>query len=652
MKNIQYLGEEMSSPMDGVGCENQERVQINLRKQLALAVRSIRWSYAIFWSISSKNPGVLEWFDGYYNRDIKTRKTVQAGEVNNDEQGLQRSEQLRELYESLLAGESDPQSKRPSAALSPEDLTDAEWYYLVCMSFTFNIGQGDSLPGRTLKKNQTIWISNAHQADNKAFSRSLLAKASKSSLTVVCFPHVGGIVEVGITEQVAEDPNLVQLMKTSVSEISIPFKVMDKSSSHVSENAGNDKDISSSKFDNDTLESHINPPAEVKIKSAVSPDNGSNGYETLKLPEEYYIEGINRVASQVQGDSLMEEDIASHFHNSVNSSDSISQNNGSEERICISNGKNTKSCLHEVQECKQKDMDCLDSQRENIHYHSILSNLLKSSHQLIHGAYFRNHNRDSSFTSWKKNKSICIQKPQTDTPQKLLKKVLLEVAKMHEGTFIRSMKDEKIESVGQQEAIKNEENLGLPEQKHREKMNDRFSILHSLVPTNGKMDKVSVLDGTIEYLMELKRRINELESHKEVNSKTRRKRSDSSERTSDNYGTVKESERRGHTRKTNVCEIDDVKHPSKRSLLGESSSYNISVNMIDKEILIDLKFPSRDGVFLEIMEVLSNFHLGCNAIQSTNNEGVLTVTLQSKPKGLTFPLTAKIKEALQRVLHN
>lgn len=84
----------------------------------------------------------MEWGDGYYNGDIKTRKTVQSMELNADQMGFQRSEQLRELYESLSAGETSPQAKRPSAALSPEDLSEAEWYYLVCMSFVFNIGQG------------------------------------------------------------------------------------------------------------------------------------------------------------------------------------------------------------------------------------------------------------------------------------------------------------------------------------------------------------------------------------------------------------------------------------------------------------------------------------------------------------------------------
>lgn len=125
------------------GAGNPEELpKKHLRKQLAATVRNIQWSYAIFWSISTRQQGVLAWSDGYYNGDIKTRKTTQPVEFKADQIALQRSEQLRELYESLLAGDNEQQSTRPSASLSPEDLTGTEWYYLVCMSFTFSPGQG------------------------------------------------------------------------------------------------------------------------------------------------------------------------------------------------------------------------------------------------------------------------------------------------------------------------------------------------------------------------------------------------------------------------------------------------------------------------------------------------------------------------------
>ena len=59
---------------------------------------------------------------------------------------LERSQQLRELYESLMTaghGEiTDPPTHRPSVALSPEDLTESEWFYLMCVSFSFLPGVG------------------------------------------------------------------------------------------------------------------------------------------------------------------------------------------------------------------------------------------------------------------------------------------------------------------------------------------------------------------------------------------------------------------------------------------------------------------------------------------------------------------------------
>ena len=59
----------------------------------------------------------LVWGDGYYNGSIKTRKTTHARELTSEEFGLQRSQQLQELYDNLSSaksGQQQPPSK-PSA---------------------------------------------------------------------------------------------------------------------------------------------------------------------------------------------------------------------------------------------------------------------------------------------------------------------------------------------------------------------------------------------------------------------------------------------------------------------------------------------------------------------------------------------------------
>ncbi|CAH2069149.1 unnamed protein product [Thlaspi arvense] len=204
-----------------------------LRKQLAIAVKSVQWSYAIFWSSSSTQSGVLEWGEGCYNGDMKKRKKKYEAHYRN---GLQRSKQLRKLYLCMLEGDStttistthdvddhsddgDHNCNGKNMMLSPDDISDEEWYYLVSMSYVFSPSQ--CLPGRALATGETIWLCNAQYAENKLFSRSLLAR-SASIQTVVCFPYLGGVIELGVTELISEDHSLLQHIKSCLLESSKP----------------------------------------------------------------------------------------------------------------------------------------------------------------------------------------------------------------------------------------------------------------------------------------------------------------------------------------------------------------------------------------------------------------------------------------------
>ncbi|ESQ37699.1 hypothetical protein EUTSA_v10029523mg [Eutrema salsugineum] len=202
-----------------------------LRKQLAIAVRSVQWSYGIFWSSSSTQSGVLEWGEGCYNGDIKKRKKRYEAHCKY---GLQRSKQLRKLYLCMLEGDSSTTThddhsdhncnSSTSMMLSPDDLSDEEWYYLVSMSYVFSPSQ--CLPGRALATGETIWLCNAQYAENKFFSRSLLAR------TVVCFPYSCGVIELGVTELISEDHSLLQHIKSCLLETSKPDNSLNNFSAH------------------------------------------------------------------------------------------------------------------------------------------------------------------------------------------------------------------------------------------------------------------------------------------------------------------------------------------------------------------------------------------------------------------------------------
>ncbi|XWS48921.1 hypothetical protein CRYUN_Cryun13aG0118400 [Craigia yunnanensis] len=632
------------------GVQNQERVPVNLKKQLALAVRNIQWSYAIFWSISARQPGVLEWGDGYYNGDIKTRKTVQAVELNADQLGLQRSEQLRELYESLSVGDSSPQARRPSAALSPEDLTDAEWYYLVCMSFVFNIGQG--LPGRTLSSGQPIWLCNAYYAESKLFSRSLLAK-SASIQTVVCFPFSGGVIELGVTELVLEDLSLIQHVKTSF--LDTPQTIVSNKSIPVAGRTGNSKDLACPALGPLTLDTKLSPLLGCEQLEMASPNDSSDGFKTNQPAEDsFMIEGIKGGASPVQSWQFMDEEFSNCVHHSLNSSDCISQtimDHGNVVPLCQGE-KDNDNGLHDVEEWNQTKLTSLDLHSDDLHYQTVLSALLKSSHQLIMGPHFRNSNQESSFVSWKKNGLVKSRKARDETPQKLLKKILFEVPLMHDKGLLESPEDNGVRNAAwRPEADEICGNHVFSERRRREKINERFFILKSLVPTNSKVDKVSILDDTIEYLQDLERRVEELKSCRkltELEARMKRKPQDHVERTSDNYGNNKITNGKKSSLNKRKA-FDEAEQEIDYVASKDGSADNITVSMKNKDFLIEFRCPWREGIFLEIMDALSILNLDCHSVQSSTTEGILSLTIKSKYKGSTVTKAGTVKQALQRV---
>ncbi|XP_012489943.2 transcription factor GLABRA 3 [Gossypium raimondii] len=623
--------------------KNQVGVPENLRKQLAVAVRSIQWSYAIFWSLSATQQGEIQWGDGYYNGDIKTRKTVQALELKADKIGLQRSEQLRELYESLLEGETD-QNKRPSAALSPEDLSDTEWYYLVCMSFVFTPGQG--LPGKAFANGETIWLCNAQYADSKIFSRSLLAK-SASIQTVVCFPYLGGVIELGVTELVPEDPNLLQHIKASLLDFSKP--VCSEKSTPAPHNADDDKDPICAKVDHEIvdlldLENLYSPAKEIKFDherfnelhesikedfNISSPDECSNGFEqNHQMDDSFMLEDVNGVASQVQSWHFMDEDFSI------------------QEKAAISSPKRgsvSHSHLKEFQQGNHTILSSLDLEvDDDLHYKRTVSAILSTSNWLIESPSFTTCGYKSSFIGWKKEGMENFHRPRLH--QNIFKKILFAVPLMHGGKCSLGKLENNIDATGHV----------LPEKRREE---EKFRVLRSIVPFIDEIDKESILKDTIKYLKELEARIEELESCKnsiEFEARPRRNCLDVVEQTSDNYENRKvDSVKKPWINKRKACDIDEGLHESgselNRTIPKDGLAPAVKVSIKELEVIIEIKCPCREFLLLDIMEAINNLHLDARTIQSCTLDGLVTLTLKSKFRGAAIAPAGMIKQALEKV---
>ncbi|KAI4303530.1 hypothetical protein MLD38_039144 [Melastoma candidum] len=611
--------------------ENEGGVAADLKRRLALAVRSIQWSYGIFWSISTRQPGVLEWGDGYYNGDIKTRKTIQSLDFDLDELGLRRSEQLRELYESLSTGGSSPQAKRPSAALSPEDLTDTEWYYMVCMSFVFDIGQG--LPGRTLAMNRSMWICDAPSADSKVFTRSLLAKVSLDDIgswlpffsrgfvlnevesghdiivlalqTVVCFPSQGGVVELGTTEQVQEDPSLIHLVRNSFLEILNPIASQRFAAHHGSE--------------------ELQSVPIIGVLGDISPCSSSDVFEPATLPKGLYsVEGANAKASR--GESL--QHIDDDLSNCLNASDSVSE-------ALLEHSP----LLEDGESLEFSELVMLDDPTNN-HYHNVLAAVSRASSRLIMGRHFQKCSRASSFSHWMKGEFSSSQITGSRTAQRLLKKILFEVPRMYERGMAASADSGHKNTILRQEVDDDfVVNHTLSERRRREKINERLAVLKSMIPLADKIDKVSALDETIEYVRELERRVEELESCRlvaEGGLRPKRKSLDQVGRTSSNCCPSERLE--SQKRKTSDTDGNET----------DFASSALTVRLNEGNVLIEMRCASREGLLLDIISITNNLQLETHSVRSSTVEGILSLTIFSKLMGTTAVSAAAIKRALER----
>lgn len=629
--------------------QSKKMVPDNMKKQLALAVRSIHWSYAIFWTDSTTQPGMLSWGEGYYNGDIKTRKTSQGVELNSDQIGLQRSEQLRELFKSLKTAEISPQTKRPSAALSPEDLTDAEWYYLVCMSFIFNIGQG--LPGRTLAKGQPIWLNSAHSADCRVFSRSLLAK-SASIETVVCFPFMEGVIELGTTEQVSEDLSIIHQIETSFLN-SLHVNVPNKSGATLK--SRDQEDLAYVSFDHNAYNVELTPEVGYDIANTTSPNGSSNALQANQpLHETFMVERITSGTSQVQSWQVMDDELSNCVHNSMNSSDCISQTLASPEKIAFTPKCNNPSdpCARDLQKYNNPKMTVVDPRSDDWHYQRVLSTLLKSSDQLLMGVHLQKLHQESSFVSWRKGGPVDCQWPRTGTSQKLLKKVLFEVPQMHLDGLHESQEENDYKEGMRVEADEIGMNHVMSERRRRAKLNERFLTLRSMVPSITKDDKVSILDDAIEYLKKLERRIKVLEAQRgvtDIETETRRLPQDMVERTSDHYFSKSNNGKKPVAKKRKVSGVDETGREINSDVPKGSYANDVTVSTSDNEIVIEMKCPSRAGKLLEIMEAVNSFNVDFNSVQSTEADGNLYLTIKSVFTRPSIATAKRIKQALQKV---
>ncbi|KAM7253854.1 hypothetical protein ACFE04_031536 [Oxalis oulophora] len=671
-----------------------------LQSMLQAAVQSVHWTYSIFWQFCPQQ-GILVWADGYYNGAIKTRKTIQPMEVSSEEASLQRSQQLRELYDSLSAGETNQPARRPCAALAPEDLTESEWFYLMCVSFSFPPAVG--LPGKAYARRQHAWLVGANETDKCPNTGNVLPPIPSPLIeTVLCIPHLDGVVEVGTTEKVEEDLDLVQHIKTVfANHHNNPLPPKPALSEHSTSNPATTSSDRPPRF--------YSPPIPSVYAAVEPPTDNTNNQELGEDIEDEEDEedeeeddddsdseaqtGGRTGGSTAEASELMQlempEDIrlgspddASNNLDSDFNMLAVSQNPvvvGNQQRVDSFRGESTRGSSWQQMLLQQETLTTSnnhlqlppgpplnDLSQEDTHYSRTVSTILQNQPTgwMDTSSSYMAYSSQSAFSKWTshvEHHHILQTTPLEGTSQWLLKYILFSVPFLHnkyrDENSPKSRDGDNAAASRFRKGTPQDElsaNHVLAERRRREKLNERFIILRSLVPFVTKMDKASILGDTIEYVKQLRKKIQDLEDDQRSrlieDTPAQAQRSNATNSSKDQrsgltsvvdrarVGPSSELEPGSDRRKLRIVEgscggakSKTVDSPPPVSHVEEVETM-VEVSIIERDALLELQCRYREGLLLDIMQMLRELGIEATVIQSSLNDGVLVAELRAKVK--------------------
>eukprot|EP01018_Ginkgo_biloba_P029129 Gb_19402 [translate_table: standard] len=299
-----------------------------------------------------------------------------------------------------------------------------------------------------------------------------------------------------------------------------------------------------------------------------------------------------------------------------------------------------------------------------------------------------NNPRHCAFSHWTNNCGhYLVQKPNS---QWMLKYILFNVARLHakdREEISPKLGIREGENGSRTAARRNGQdelsvNHVLAERRRREKLNERFIVLRSLVPFVTKMDKASILGDAIEYVKQLRRRTQELEARsKQMEAELKARHSEAAKNKQLNITQEKLSRQNSNggildqelvsssrnfssdtdqqcktprleKRKIRLVEGNEAAIAHKKVVEG-SNVTDVQVSIIEHQALVELQCPWRDGLLLNVMQTLSDLCLEVHSVHSSTVNDTFVAELRAKVKETrTGEKTSivEVKNALHSVL--
>ncbi|XP_024994564.1 transcription factor MYC2-like [Cynara cardunculus var. scolymus] len=479
---------------------NQDTLQQRLQGLIDTARES--WTYAIFWQssvVDYTGSPVLGWGDGYYKGEVNKPKT-KPSETSLAEQQY-RKKVLRELN-SLISG-----SQAPESDAVDEEVTDTEWFFLISMTQSFVNGNG--LPGQAAFSNQSVWVAGRDRLMASHCERARHGQGFGLQ-TIVCIPATDGVIELGSTELIFQNSDVMKKVRLSFNFNNGP----DMMQINTDQAAGGDNDPSSIWLTDPVASSTVTTEV-TAIKDTVDRigSQTTNVIPSNQVPKHVPFENPS---------SLPENPRSVHDRDSV-------QNQGFfGGRELNFGGRNGNSSYSKPESGKLLNFG--ESKRSSTNNGGFFS----GQSQFNGGAEENNNNNN------KKKRSPASCGSNEDGMLSFISGVLPSASTVKSGggvltgadsdhsdldaSVVREVESSRVvepekrpRKRGRKPANGREEPLNHveAERQRREKLNQRFYALRAVVPNVSKMDKASLLGDAILYINELKSKLENTQCDKE-----------------------------------------------------------------------------------------------------------------------------------------
>lgn len=271
---------------------------------------------------------------------------------------------------------------------------------------------------------------------------------------------------------------------------------------------------------------------------------------------------------------------------------------------------------------------------QDTHYTNMLSAILNlnqnhQSSQWLDSSAVSNItcSTQSAFSKWTRHSDglYCVTAGTASTSQCLLKSILHTIPFLH--TKHRCNQHLYKSDDGQSQNGISQDFLS-----HPELLNDKFIILRSAVPFTTKMDNASILGDTVEYLEQLRQKIQDLEAQNREFQSSRRISFQEVQRNSLVPRTSLDK------RKLRILEGvgDGCARPKMLKLPSPLTSLdtNLQVSIIGGDGLLELQCPYKEGLLLDILLILQGLQIETTAVRSSVSNGVFIAELRAKVHSL------------------